>query len=108
MQAQENAMSRYALIIQVFMAVLSGVMSLIMGVVLLTYAVYLDADPRLARDLPFLVAMGAWFLAAAVAFGLGSRAYWRDRPWRWVWWLPQGGILWALLDLIRSLQDIGS
>ena len=101
-------MSRYALIVQVFMAALSGVMALIMGVVLLMYAVYLDAEPRLARDLPFLLFMGGWFTAGAISFGLGSWAYWRDRPWRWVWWLPQGGILWALWDMIRSMQEIGS
>lgn len=101
-------MSRYALIVQVFMAVLSGVMTLIMGVVLLMYTLYLDAEPRLARDMPFLLTISGWFTAGAISFGLGSWAYWRDRPWRWVWWLPQCGILWALSDLIRSLQDIGS
>jgi hypothetical protein len=100
-------MKRYGLIGQVSMMILFAVMTVIMCVVLLTYALYLHSEPRLARDMPFLTGLTAWFAGAWALFGLGSWAYWAQQPWRWLWWLPQGAVLWGLWGMIRSLQNVG-
>ena len=99
-------MARYGLIAQGAMLVLFAAMTVIMSVVLLTYALYLDSEPRLARDMPFLIEMTGWFACGWVLFGLGSWAYWVDRPWRWVLWLPQSGVVWALWGMILGLQNV--
>ncbi len=67
-------MSRYWLIVQLAMAALFAVMALVMGVVLLSYLIYIDADPRMARDLPFLTQVAAWFLLGRALFHWGAGA----------------------------------
>jgi hypothetical protein len=99
-------MSRYWLIVQLAMAALFGVMALVMGVVLLSYLIYIDADPRMARDLPFLTQVAGWFLLGCVLFTLGSWSQWRVHRVRWLLWVPELGVLLALVGMIRSLRVV--
>ncbi|HBG30598.1 MAG TPA: hypothetical protein DDW98_08230 [Gammaproteobacteria bacterium] len=99
-----GAMSRYGLVGQLALTALFAVMTVIMGVVLLVYVIYIDMDPRMPRDLPFLTRVTGWFLAASVFFGLGSWALQRRHWTRWVWWVPQIGVLLALWGMIQSLR----
>ena len=99
-------MSRYGLIFQLTMATLFAVMALIMGVVLLCYLIYIDADPRMARDLPVLTRISGWFLLGSLIFTLGSWSQWRVHRLRWLMWLPELGVIVALVGMIRSLRLI--
>lgn len=97
-------MHRYGLIFQIVMAVFFAVMALIMGVVLLSYLVYIDVDPRMSRDLPFLMKVAGWFSAAGAFFALGSWSYWRGHWSRWLVWIPELVMMLALLAIIRRLR----
>jgi Ca2+/Na+ antiporter len=99
-------MARYWLIVQLAMAALFAVMAVIMGVVLLSYAIYIDADPRMARDLPFLTQVAAWFVATGVVFTAGSWSQWRAHWTRWLLWMPEFAVLLALFGMIRSMRVV--
>lgn len=98
--------SRYLLLVQLAMAALFAVMAVIMGVVLLSYAIYIDADPRMARDLPFLTQVAAWFVATGLVFAAGSWSQWRGHWTRWLLWIPQLTVLLALVGMIRSMRVV--
>lgn len=99
-------MSRYWLMVQLAMAALFAVMAVIMGVVLLSYAIYIDADPRMARDLPFLTQVAACFVATGLVFAAGSWSQWRGHWTRWLLWIPQLTVLLALVGMIRSMRVV--
>lgn len=99
-------MSRYWLIFQLAMATLFAVMAVIMGVVLLSYAIYIDTDPRMTRDLPFLMQVTAWFVATGIFFAAGSWSQWRGHWTRWLLWMPEFAVLLALFSMIRSMRVV--
>jgi Ca2+/Na+ antiporter len=103
---RDACMSRYWLMVQLAMAALFAVMAVIMAVVLLSYTIYIDADPRMARDLPFLTQVAAGFVATGLVFAAGSWSQWRGHWSRWLLWLPEFAVLLALFGMIRSMRVV--
>ncbi|MBI2383472.1 MAG: hypothetical protein HYV18_05320 [Gammaproteobacteria bacterium] len=94
---------KYLQILNAVVAAVGASFTVVLGVVCLIYAVYLGEVPRLARELPMLLAMTAGF-AALGAFGwLAFQGQRRGRPWAWA---MEGAVLLDVAGLAALVMQL--
>ncbi|HZP12619.1 MAG TPA: hypothetical protein VFB36_09380 [Nevskiaceae bacterium] len=92
---------KYLQIANLALLALGLTLTVVVAVECLIYAIYLDADPMINRQLPellgFTVVLGAFSFASFLAFA-GHRAHWRAR---WVTQLlPLAGLVGSIATLV--------
>ena len=84
---------RALLILNLLLLAAAATMALVLGVVCILYWANLDASPRMARELPGLLALTGMFTLLTLSGG-GAVAAWRWMPrWRWPGQLVFAGTL---------------
>ena len=94
---------KYLLYADVVVTAFGAVMTVVLGVVCLLFAVYHDAAPMIDRDLPSLLLVTVAFAVLMGAAGAATIGVYRRR--RWLWWAQAGLVV--LIPLIVGVVRAG-
>jgi len=80
----EKSISRYLFVFDLVLCGLALNIAVVMGVVCIIYAVYLDASPRLAQELSQLINGTLIFFVGGLVFAANSWSLHRQHASRWL------------------------
>jgi hypothetical protein len=75
---------KYLLGFDIVMAALGAAMTIAVGYVALTFAVYSSADVRMQTGLPGVLTITACFALLTVLGGVAAWALWKRKNWHWI------------------------
>jgi hypothetical protein len=90
---------KYLLGFDIVMAAFGAAMTIAVGYVALTFAVYASTDVRMQTGLPGVLTITACFAILTLLGGVASWGLWKKQGWHWV----GQGLLVAALPVLYSL-----